>query len=585
MPPRPSATASVDTESAPKRVALYTRVSTDIQANKDEGSLDTQEARLRSLVSTRVGPHDIRFVFREEGESGKSLDRPALQQLLSRVRAGEVDLVLVTRIDRLSRSLLDFYEVHRLFEEHGVQFVSLNETFDTSSALGRAMLKLVLVFAELEREQTAERTRTALRARAERGLWNGGHPPLGYDSEGSGHIKVNEVEAELVRGIFAKYEESRSTNTVFRWLKESGHRQKTYTSRRRGAAGGKEFTVSGIQHLLQNRLYLGEIDHKGDIFEGQHPALIDRDTFDRVQAIFETNNKGAHGPPLRAQYDYLLTGLLRCACGHALTTSAGNGKGGRYHYYRCVGIMKKPDHVCAVRQVRAETIDDAVMGIVRDAARDPALIAESVAEANRMARELVHPLRKRVEQVRRELTEAEDQAARVLTQILSAGIAASSTAKRLLADAEDRQTKLRSALSQAEAELSTRQTEQLDHEAMIAAIQGFDLAYEHLTLAEKREFMQLMCKSVELHPDRVVVELYEGRSATRYLQTNPRLQKVGGVPGGGGGVPGSGGGVPGPVPGERDEREQKQRTPSGRSGFASVGEWLPLPDLNWGPTD
>ncbi len=220
--------------------------------------------------------------------------------------------------------------------------------------------------------------------------------------------------------------------------------------------------------------------------------------------------------------------------------------------------------------MRAETIDDLVMGIVRDAARDPKLIQDAVAEANRMAREQVDPLRKRVEQLRRELTEAEDQAARVLAQILSAGIAASATAMRLLADAEDRQSKLRTSLAQAEGELATRETQHLDHEAMIAAIQGFDVAFEHLTLAEKREFMQLMCKHVELHPDHVVVELYEGRTATRYLTGNKRLQN------GGGGVPGGGGDVPGGVPGEHKDREQKQRTPEHGPGFVSVSEWLPL---------
>ncbi len=576
MPPRPTLASTADP--APKRVALYTRVSTDIQANKDEGSLDTQEARLRSAVASRQGAHLVTHVFREEGESGKSLDRPALQQLLARVRARDVDLVVVTRIDRLSRSLLDFYEVHRLFEDNGVTFTSLNESFDTSQALGRAMLKLVLVFAELEREQTAERTRTALRARAERGLWNGGHPPLGYDSEGSGHIKVNEVEAELVREIFAKYEECRSTNTVYRWLNDNGHRQKTYTSRRRGAQGGRPYTVGGIQHLLQNRLYLGEIDHKGEIFEGQHPALIDKETFERVQQIFESNNKGAKGLPLRTTYDYLLTGVLRCACGHALTTSAGNGSSGvRYHYYRCVGIMKKPDHKCEVRQVRAEMIDEVVMGIVRDAARDPKLIEDAVAEANRIAREQVDPLRKRLEQLRRELGEAEGQAERVLAQILSAGIAASATAKRLLADAEQRTTKLRNAVAATEGELAVRETEHLDHEMMITAIKGFDLAFDHLNLAEKREFMQLMCRSVELHPDRVEVELYEGRTATRLLAGNKKLHKVGGVPGGGS--------VPDAVPGERGSRERKRGTADGSTSFVSMGEWLPLCDLNTGPTD
>lgn len=555
------------TAAQPLRVALYTRVSTDLQASKDEGSLDTQEARLRAALASRAGDHEVRHVFREEGESGKSLDRPALQQLLARVRARDIDLLLVTRIDRLSRSLLDFYEVHRLFEDNGVQFVSLNETFDTSSAVGRAMLKLVLVFAELEREQTAERTRTAMKARAERGLWNGGHPPLGYDSEGNGHLTINPAEAELVKLIFARYEEMRSTVTLARWLNEHGHRQKVYVSRRRGKTGGRKFSVSTVQGMLKNRLYLGEIDHKGETFEGQHDALIEREAFERVQGIIATNHKGAHGPPLRAQYDYLLTGVLRCSCGHALTTSAGNGRGGRYHYYRCVGIQKKPGHECAVRQVRAERIDEAVMEIVRETARDPRLLAEAVEEANRMAREQVDPLRQRVETLRREQAEAEAEGQRVLHQILSAGIGASATAKKLLADVEDRQAQLRAALNQAEGELATREAEHLDLEVIVDAIRGFDVAFDHLTLAEKREFLQLMCKQVVVEPDQVTVELYEGRSATRYLGGSPRVQKAGGVPGGGGGVPGS-------VPGEHESRDRNERTPSGGPGFASVSEWL-----------
>jgi len=219
------------------RVALYTRVSTEMQANKEEGSLETQEARLRAAVMARAGEHEIRHVFREEGVSGKSLDRPALQRMLDHVRKGDIDLIIVTRLDRLSRSLLDFYEMHRLFETMGVQFVSLNETFDTSSAVGRAMLKLVLVFAELEREQTAERTRLAIQARAERGLWNGGAPPLGYDSLRQGKLDVNPAEADLVKAIFERYLTLRSAHRVATWLNAQGYRQKLYSSRRKGGDG------------------------------------------------------------------------------------------------------------------------------------------------------------------------------------------------------------------------------------------------------------------------------------------------------------------------------------------------------------
>lgn len=501
----------------PLRVALYTRVSTDLQAHKDEGSLDTQEARLRAAVASRAAPSQVVQVFREEGASGKDLDRPQLQRLLEAVRAKELDLVIVTRVDRLSRSLLDFYELHRLFEQHGVQFVSLNESFDTSSAIGRAMLKLVLVFAELEREQTAERTRSAMRARAERGLWNGGHPPLGYESEGNGHLRIHPEEAILVRLIFDKYLELRSTFALSRWLNEQGYRQKRYTSRRHGETGGQPFGPSTVLLMLQNRLYLGEIPYKGQVFSGQHEAIIDPGTFERVARILETNAKNRQGPPLRAQYDYLLTGLLRCACGYALTTSAGTGRGGRYHYYRCVGLIKDPEHICPVKQVRADRVDAVVLSLVRDAAREPRLLAEALAEAERLAEQQVAPLRERVDSLRRELAAAEDTASRVLAQILSTGLGSSPTAKRTLSEAEARADQLRLTLAQAEGELGTRETEQLDHEALVEALRGFDAAFEHLNLAEKRELLGLMVRRVTLHPGQVEVALYEGQRGLRAL--------------------------------------------------------------------
>ena len=544
------------------RVAIYTRVSTDMQASKDEGSLDTQEARLRAAVASRAGCAEVVRVFREEGESGKSLDRPELQALLAGIRAGDFDLLMVTRIDRLSRSLMDFHQVHELMKRQGVQFWSLNESFDTSTAVGRAMLKLVLVFAELEREQTAERTRHALEARAQRGLWNGGHPPLGYESEGSGHLTVNAAEAELVRLIFARYLELRSTNKLARWLNEQGHRQKRYTSRRRGETGGKPFSVAVVRGMLKNRLYLGEIEHKGQVFEGQHDAVIDQDSFDRAQEVMEGNTKQRRGPPLRTQYDYLLTGIVRCACGYALTTSAGNGRGGRYHYYRCVGVGKKTEHRCEVKQVRAERADQAVLDIVSEAAKEPRLLAEAVEEANRMAREQVSPLQERVAGLRRELGEAEKLADQTLTSILSAGVGASVTAKRVLLDAETRVEQLREALARTEGELATRETEQLDLEVMVEAIRSFDVAFEHLTLSEKREFLQLMVKQVEVHKDHVVVDLYEGRQAIRFLDLTRR------------GVPG----VPSAVPtseGDREQGSQTYETPGGDPGFVNESGWLP----------
>ena len=539
------------------RVALYTRVSTDMQAGKDEGSLDTQEARLKAFLQSRPGEHVVAATFREEGASGKNLDRPALRRLMDSIKRGEVDLVVVTRLDRLSRSLLDFYELHSLFEKHEVRFVSLNETFDTSSPVGRAMLKLVLVFAELEREQTAERTRQAMRARAERGLWNGGAPPLGYDSSGSGHLTVNEDEAALVRLAFDKYLDLRSSPKLAKWLNEQGHRQKRFTSRRKGETGGKKFSPASVRLMLKNRLYLGEVSHKDDYFEGKHDGIIDPDVFERVQGVIEGNAVNRRAPQETARHDFPLTGVAQCSCGYALTSSAGTGRGGKsYFYYRCVGLQKNVDHPCEVRQIRAELLEEAVFALVREAGNDPVLLATAVEEANQMARDKVAPLRERVSVLKRDLAQVEEEAKQTFKQILASGVAGSAMAKSTLAEIESRQEALQQSLAEAEGELAGKESQQLDLELIAQALQGFDKAFDHLTSAEKRDFLQLLIHRAVVSKDKVDVELYDGRSASRFLAVVTRN-----------------GVYVGPGPGNENGDELVKE-------FAAGSKWLPIPDSN-----
>jgi DNA invertase Pin-like site-specific DNA recombinase len=268
------------------RVALYLRVSTHTQTtNKD--SLETLEASLRAAVQARGGQHEIRFVFHEEGVSATAIERPQRQRMLEHIRRGDIDLLLVTRIDRLTRSLLDFDHFQAALEMHHVQLISLNEALDTSTAEGQETLRHLRDFASLKREKMGERTRAAMEARAVRGLWKGGHPPPCYDSTGNGSLSVNGKEAVLVRQLFSRYLELRSTERVANWLTRLGYRQKEYHSRRQGMIGGKPFTAGGVVRVLQNRFYLGEIVYHGATYEGQHQAIVQRDVFDRVQAILE----------------------------------------------------------------------------------------------------------------------------------------------------------------------------------------------------------------------------------------------------------------------------------------------------------
>ena len=498
------------------RVALYTRVSTDLQAMADEGSLDTQEQRLRSAVHSRAGLHEVVSVFREEGASGKSLDRPALRRLLAAVEADAIDLVIVTRIDRLSRSLLDFFELQRTFEAHGVRFYSLNETFDTSTPLGRAMLKLLLTFAELEREQTAERTKVAMLARAERGVWNGGHPVLGYLSDGAGHLDVVAEEAAVVQAAFDRFLQCKSPAQVARWLNEQGFRQKRYTSRRRGEVGGQPFNQSVVRHILSNRRYLGKIKHGGEWFPGQHAAIVDPTTFERAQTALADNRKGGKPPARSTVHQFLLTGLVRCgSCGRALTTVTSHGRGGvKYPYYRCTSTTKRVDVDCKVGQLPANTLEDAVIAVVRQAAREPRLVEAALQEAERISREELEPAQQRLDLLRAELASVKAEANRLLDVLLASGIGQAGVAKERMGALDARQRQLEASVAECEGQLAVTQSQALDLDLVTTALRDFDLAFDHLGPAEKKELLQQMLDQVVAHRDRVEVGLYDGRQAT-----------------------------------------------------------------------
>ncbi len=554
----------------PVRAAFYVRVSTDSQAQRDEGSLETQEQRLRAALQARGEIEPEILVFREEGQSGKDLNRPEMHRLLAAIRSGAIDRLMVTRLDRLSRSLKDFYELHELMEQHHVEFVSLHETFDTSTPVGRAMLKLILVFAELERETTAERTRASMRARAERGLWNGGAPVLGYDAAVGGVLQINEEEATVVRLAFTKYIELRSANKVARWLNEQGHRRKVWDSRRKGNRGGQKFSKDSILNMLTNEHYRGNITHKGSVHEGRHTAIVDDETWTRTREIRERNSVNQRGTSTRIKYDYLLTGLLRCDCGGALTPSSANSRGKRYHYYRCVAAQKRPDHTCPVGRMSAETLDQAILNVVRDAAKDPALVQEALAEAERIHLEMVQPKQDELRRLRSELDRAQAKATQLVEASLSDGLGATRTLKRMLSEVETQIGQLEGAIATARGDLDHHENSALNAELVLQALRCFDAAFDHLSLPEKRELIALLVSSVRVHKDHAVVALYEGGAVLTRLGGN-RTDPA----------------VPGAVPTKRSDREHAD--PAGAlapdpAGFVPGGEWHPRLDSNQWPT-
>ena len=373
-----------------RKVALYGRVSSVRQAMVQDGGLDTQFDLMERQVElwNSAKPEDWRVVdrYREEGKSGKNLDRPEFKRLMADMEAGRVDTVVVQKIDRITRSLRDFYVLWETFQQHGVSFVSLHENFDTTSAVGRAMLKLILVFAELEREQTGERTKATLEYRATQGLWGSGRPPRGYrrHEEESGVLVVDPAEAEVVRDMFQRVLELGSAQALVRELNERGIRQPEFTNRQGEPRGGGRYVANVICRLLTNPVYLGKIRFNDQLFEGRHPALISEQQFDAVGALLERNRVRCRSPRSQKEHVFLLEGKLRCGeCGSTMTPiwSTGSNKL-RYHYYACTLRQRTSATACGAKHVPAEEVERLVLESLRTLALSEDEVDRVVERAN-----------------------------------------------------------------------------------------------------------------------------------------------------------------------------------------------------------
>ena len=265
-------------------------LSTDHGLEQDFNSLDAQYDASQAYIRSQAhaGWTLLRGKYDDGGFSGGDTDRPALQRLLEDVRAGKVDVIVVYKVDRLTRSLADFAKLVELFDKHNVSFVSVTQQFNTTTSMGRLTLNVLLSFAQFEREVTSERIRDKIAASKRKGLWVGGMVPLGYDTKDR-KITVNEDEAERVRSIFRSYLKLGSLNLLMADLRKRGIVTKVRTLKSGKTVGGIPFTRGPLAHLLRNRFYIGEVVFKDEILKGEQPAILDRDLFDAVQAKLERN--------------------------------------------------------------------------------------------------------------------------------------------------------------------------------------------------------------------------------------------------------------------------------------------------------
>ena len=317
-----------------RRCAIYTRKSTEEGLDQTFNSLDAQrEACEAFIVSQRhEGWQLVRKAYDDGGFSGGSMDRPALQALMQDVSDGLVDVIVVYKIDRLTRSLADFAKMVEVFDAKGVSFVSVTQQFNTTTSMGRLTLNVLLSFAQFEREVTAERIRDKIAASRKKGMWMGGPPPLGYDIQDK-KLVVNEAEARTVRRLFEAYLRLNSTKTLAAWARSEGITTKI-RKRSDGSirSGGRCFSRGNLHALLNYRTYIGEVTHKGNVYPGEQVGIVPRELWDAAQAKLSAG-KSADRFASALGESSLLTGLLFDDTGDRLTPSHATKQGRRYRYY------------------------------------------------------------------------------------------------------------------------------------------------------------------------------------------------------------------------------------------------------------
>ncbi|MFW2341059.1 recombinase family protein [Brevundimonas sp.] len=349
------------------RCAVYTRKSSEEGLDQEYNSLHAQRDACEAYIRSQVGEGwtCLKTAYDDGGISGGTMERPGLKQLLADIAARRIDVVVVYKVDRLTRSLWDFAKIVEVFDTHGVSFVSVTQSFNTTSSMGRLTLNMLLSFAQFEREVTSERIRDKIAASKKKGMWMGGGVPLGYEATGR-TLKINEAEAETVRYIFRRYLELKSVHALVAELKAKGIRSRLTTFSTGRKRGGAVIDRGAAYKLLANPAYLGKVRHKDEVYEGLHPAIVDQETFDAVQQILEANRvKRTTGSARRTES--ALMGKLFDEAGEPMTPTFSVGRGGKRYRYYVSGSLQRgqlagscPDRI---HRVPGPAIDEVVRRI------------------------------------------------------------------------------------------------------------------------------------------------------------------------------------------------------------------------------
>jgi site-specific DNA recombinase len=508
------------------RVAIYTRVSVADGLEKEFNSIEAQRDACEAYAASQRASGWTALLERYDdgGYTGANTDRPAFQRLLADVEAGKIDVVAVYKIDRLSRSLLDFTQLLDAFRQHGVAFVSVTQSFDTSTSMGRMVVSLLATFAQFERETTAERVRDKVHASRRRGMWTGGRPVLGYDVV-SKKLVVNAAESERVRAIFALYRDLGALLPTVHELNARGWNTKSWTTQEGRHQPGHAWTNTTLQVFLTNPLFIGRVRAGDDLVAGQHEAIVDLETWDAVQAQLSSRSPVQRGwrPPKRS--GALLRGLLRCSCGASMIRTTTRRKSRAYSFYVCGRVLKLGAAACPGSRAAAGALDQLVIERIRAVGRDPAILRATLA-ADRDARETRRPeLEAEVRRLSQERGRAQSERGNVADAIAKG--AASMVERLAELDAHVAEADLR--LSDAQRDLAALDAGAIDVDELRRALAEFEPVWSQLAVAERARVVALLLERVTFHADSGEVEITFRPGGPRLLHTCPA---AGALPGG-----------------------------------------------------
>jgi len=503
------------------RCAIYTRKSTEEGLDQDFNTLDAQREAAEAFIKSQKqeGWQCLPETYDDGGYSGGNLERPAFKRLMADIEAGKVNCVIVYKVDRLSRSLLDFARIMEIFDRHHVAFVSVTQQFNTSTPMGRLVLNVLLSFAQFEREIIGERIRDKIAAQRRKGKWAGGAPVLGYDvdrTHRSPRLVVNPDEAKQVVAIFELYLKLGSLIPVVRELEIRGWVNKSWVTKKGTARGGQAFDKANVYALLTNSIYMGRIKHKMAVYQGEHPPLIEQAMFERVQAQLQRNGR-AGTVVIRTGHSTLLKGLLHCqACGRAMVHTFTNRGVKRYRYYTCTNAIRNGREKCPSGSLPAIEIEQLVVRHVRNIGSDAELRGEVLRQAKFHIDEELKLLHQEQKDLQKEL-----KTHHAAMNRLSGTSAKSESSAGMAADLLEKIGRGETRLTAIGLRTKNLEAERIDAREVDAAFADFDSLWATLSPGEQGQLLDLLVARVDFNVESGTIAISFHAAGIKSLAAEP----------------------------------------------------------------